>query len=159
MRGLTLFVAGLVVGMLVMQLAAAPDDKVLTLSHVGISVKDFDETLKFYTKTLGFREAFAFRQPDGKPALTMLQISRDTFLELTPASANQPPGCSHFALQVQDINATTAQLRQQGFKVDDPRLGRANAPLTNVFDPNGVRVELLQLGPESLHRKAMDSWK
>jgi catechol 2,3-dioxygenase-like lactoylglutathione lyase family enzyme len=159
MRGFALFVAGLVAGMVVMQLAAAPVDKVVALNHVGISVKNFDEALNFYTKTMGFREAFSFKEPDGKPILTLLQISRDTFIELTPSSATQPPGCSHFALQVQDIGAVTAQLRQQGFKVNDPRLGRASAPLTNVFDPDGLRVELLELGPESLHRKAMDSWK
>jgi catechol 2,3-dioxygenase-like lactoylglutathione lyase family enzyme len=159
MRGLTLFVAGAVLGMLVMQLVAAPGDRVVALSHVGISVRNFDESIKFYTKTMGFREAFSFRQPDGKPALTMLQISRDTFLEVTPSSATQPAGCTHFALELPDINGTTEQLRQQGFKVNDPRPGRANAPLTNVFDPDGIRVELLQLVPESLHRKAMDSWK
>ena len=90
MRGLTLFVAGAVLGMLVMQLVAAPGDRVVALSHVGISVRNFDESIKFYTKTMGFREAFSFRQPDGKPALTMLQISRDTFLEVTPSSTTQP---------------------------------------------------------------------
>ena len=159
MRSLTLFAAGAVFGMLVIQLAAALGDRAVALSHVGFSVANFDESIKFYTKTMGFREAFAFRQPDGKPALTMLQISRDTFLEVTPSSPTQPAGCSHFAVELPDINGTTAQLRQQGFKVNDPRPGRASAPLTNVFDPDGIRVELLQLVPESLHRKAMDAWK
>ena len=159
MRSLTLFAAGAVFGMLVIQLAAAPGDRAVALSHVGISVANFDESIKFYTKTMGFREAFAFRQPDGNPALTMLQISRDTFLEVTPSSPTQPAGCSHFAVELPDINGTTAQLRQQGFKVNDPRPGRAGAPLTNVFDPDGIRVEMLQLVPESLHRKAMDAWK
>ena len=100
MRGLTLFVAGAALGMLVMQLVAAPGDRAVALSHVGISVSNFDESIKFYTKTMGFREAFSFRQPDGKPALTMLQISRDTFLEVTPSSATQPAGCTHFALEL-----------------------------------------------------------
>jgi catechol 2,3-dioxygenase-like lactoylglutathione lyase family enzyme len=159
MRGLTIFFAGIVLGGLLMQLAAAPGDKVVALTHVGITVKNFDEAVNFYTKTLGFREAFSFKEPDGKPILSMLQISRDTFLELTPATPTQPPGTAHFALQVQNINEMTAQLREQGLKVNDPRLGRANAPLTNVFSPEGFRVELIEIGPGSMHKKAMDSWK
>lgn len=159
MRGLTFFAMGAVSGGLLMQLAAAPGDKVVGLSHVGVSVSNFDEAVKFYTKTMGFREAFSFKTPDGKPALTMLQISRDTFLELAPASATQPAGCSHFAVETRDINGITAQLREQGLQVEDPRLGRANAPLTNVFGPDGLRIELLELGPQSLHRKAMDAWQ
>jgi catechol 2,3-dioxygenase-like lactoylglutathione lyase family enzyme len=72
----------------------------LNLNHVGISVKDFDKELNYYTKTLGFREVFAFKDPDGKPALTYVQLSRDTFLELQPANADRPPGLSHIRIQV-----------------------------------------------------------
>jgi hypothetical protein len=31
--------------------------------------------------------------------------------------------------------------------------------LTNMIEPNGVRLELLEYPPESLQRKAMESWK
>jgi hypothetical protein len=30
------------------------------------------------------------------------------------------------------------------------------AVLNNIIDPNGVRMELLELPPDSLHRQAMD---
>jgi hypothetical protein len=33
------------------------------------------------------------------------------------------------------------------------------AILSNVYDPNGVRMELLQLPPESLHAQATARWK
>jgi hypothetical protein len=35
----------------------------------------------------------------------------------------------------------------------------SDAILANVTDPNGLRIELSELGPNSLQRKAMDSWK
>ena len=50
-------------------------------------------------------------------------------------------------------------LRQHGVTLDDPRIGSSKAPLTNVMDPNGVRLELLEFAPESLQRKAIDAWK
>jgi small basic protein len=35
----------------------------------------------------------------------------------------------------------------------------SHARLANVTDPNGIRIELAELTPESLQRKAIDSWK
>jgi predicted enzyme related to lactoylglutathione lyase len=60
---------------------------------------------------------------------------------------------------VDDLNATIARIRQQGAQVDNPRLGGTKAVITNVTDPNGARLELLEYPPESLQRKAMDAWK
>jgi hypothetical protein len=38
-------------------------------------------------------------------------------------------------------------------------MGMTKAPLTNVFDPNGIRLEMLEYPPDALVRKAMESWK
>jgi hypothetical protein len=35
----------------------------------------------------------------------------------------------------------------------------SNVKSANVFDPNGIRLELNELLPESLTKKAMESWK
>ena len=161
MRGFLLFMVGVLTGMLMMQAGAAPQEKAagVTLNHVGIYVKDMDESMKFYTKTMGFREAFSVKDKDGKPTLVYLQISRDTFLELAPATADRPLGFSHAGFRADDVKATVAALRQKGVKLDDPRVGSTKAPLTNVTDPNGLRLEILEYPPDSLQRKAMDSWK
>jgi hypothetical protein len=44
-------------------------------------------------------------------------------------------------------------------KIENIHSGSTKAPLTNMFDPNGVRLELLTYPPESLQRKAIDAWK
>jgi catechol 2,3-dioxygenase-like lactoylglutathione lyase family enzyme len=131
----------------------------LRLNHVGVYVKDLTESLNFYTKVMGFQEAFSFKDKNGNPTTVYLQINRDTFLELAPATPERPVGLSHMGIWADDINATVAALRQRGVKVDDPRVGASKSPLANVTDPNGVRVELLEFGPESLQKKAMESWK
>jgi catechol 2,3-dioxygenase-like lactoylglutathione lyase family enzyme len=159
--GFTLFTAGIVCGVFLMQPGSAQQNQNpgLRLNHVGIYAKDFDESMRFYTQTMGFREAFTIKDKDGKPTLAYLQITRDTFLELAPATAERPVGLSHIGFWPEDLNATVAALRQRGIKVDDPRTGSTKTSITNVIDPNGVRLELLNFLPDSLPRKAMDSWK
>jgi catechol 2,3-dioxygenase-like lactoylglutathione lyase family enzyme len=161
MSALGIFGAGLALGILMTQPGTAQADRIegLRLNHVGIYVKDLTESLNFYTKVMGFQEAFSFKDKNGNPTTVYLQINRDTFLELAPATAERPVGLSHMGIWADDINATVAALRQRGVKVDDPRVGASKSPLTNVTDPNGVRVELLEFGPESLQKKAMESWK
>jgi catechol 2,3-dioxygenase-like lactoylglutathione lyase family enzyme len=160
-RGIGLFLAGAVFGIFATQPSAAPQEKPagVRLNHFGIYVKDFDESMNFYTKTMGFREAFSIKDKDGKPTLAYLQINRDTFVELAPATADRPVGLSHVGLWADNLNATVTLLRQRGAKMDDPRVGGTKAPLTNMFDPDGVRLELLEYPPDSLQRKAIDGWK
>ena len=115
--------------------------------------------MNFYTKTMGFPVAFSLKDKEGKPNLAYLQINRDTFLELAPSTADRPVGISHVGLWADDLAATVKLLRERGVKMNDPRVGSTNAPLTNVIDPNGVRMELLEYPPESLQKKAIDGWK
>jgi len=131
----------------------------LRLNHVGIYVKDFDESMRFYTQTMGFHEAFTIKDPNGKPVLAYLQITRDTFLELAPSTAERPVGLSHIGMWPEDMSATVAILRERGVKVADPRTGSTKTSITNVTDPNGVRLELVDFLAGSLPRKAMDDWK
>jgi catechol 2,3-dioxygenase-like lactoylglutathione lyase family enzyme len=157
----TLFAAGIGVGVFLMQPGAAQQNRIpgLRLNHVGIYAKDFDESMRFYTQTMGFTEAFTIKDKDGKPTLAYLQITRDTFLELAPATAQRPAGLSHIGIWPEDLNGTVAALRQRGVKVDDPRTGATLTSITNVTDPNGVRLEFLDFLAGSAPRKAIDSWK
>jgi catechol 2,3-dioxygenase-like lactoylglutathione lyase family enzyme len=132
---------------------------VVALSHVAFNVNNYEEAVSFYKKTLGFSEAFSVRDANGGPALTYLQISRDTFVELLPASASRPAGFSHFGLQVDDMTAAVAQFRQNGLKVQDSTYSeRTHARLAQATDLNGEHIELLEFPPESSQRKAMDAW-
>lgn len=162
LRGLTLFVAGIVVGTLLIQQGAAQEGPVsgLRLNHVGIAVKNFDESFNFYSKVMGFKVAFRFPSPDGKPTTTYFQINRDTFLEMAPTSEQLPVGITHMGIESPDIKKTVAQLKAAGATVQDVRLsGPTKALLSNIMDPNGIRMELIELTPDSLHKKAEESWK
>jgi len=158
--GFCFFVLGALAGMLIMQANAALQENAARLNHVGMYVKNMDESIGFYGKTMGFRETYVFNDEQEKPAMAFLQISRDTFLELMPADDQHPVGFSHAGFSVDDVKATIEALRQKGVKVEDPQPGlRMKALSTDVIDPDGLRLELLEFTPDSLQRKAIDSWR
>jgi catechol 2,3-dioxygenase-like lactoylglutathione lyase family enzyme len=159
MRGLVLFVAGIVVGLTAQAgLAQGPTDQ--ALNHVGLAVPNMSEALAFYTQKMGFREAFRGTNPQGQPTLIYLQISRNTFLELQPVTPERPAGVSHIGLQVENMRSAVARFRGNGVTVTEPNVsGNSKAILANVTDLNGFRIELSELTPDSLQRKAIDSWK
>ena len=160
MRGLELFVAGVVVGLAVpMALAQTQNHGIVGVNHVGLSVTDLDAAVTYYTQMMGFPEAFRALDADGNPVLVYVQVSRDTFVELQPANAQRPPGITHFGIQVDDMEDAIATLRERGANVSDSRLGSTNAVLANVTDLNGIRVELNELPPQSLQRQAIDRWR
>jgi catechol 2,3-dioxygenase-like lactoylglutathione lyase family enzyme len=162
LRGLALFAAGLIVGSLGMQSLVAQQNKNTNhrINHVGIRAKDYQQSVDFYTKILGFKLAYKFPSPDGSPTTTELQVNKDTFVELAPPAAGQPAGLTHFAVYTDDAAATVAQFRQAGATVDDAVL-RTNtgAKVSGVMDPNGIRIEILELPAESPMRKALDAWR
>ena len=139
-------------------LGTAPTPAV-RLNHVGISVANFDEALDFYTAKMGFRLAFTIPDAPGQPRAAYLQVSRETFVELLEATPARPPGFVHVGFEVDDMNAAAARLKQANVKVAAPRVGRTKATVAEVEVPDGVNVELLQFGPESMQQEAIEAWR
>jgi catechol 2,3-dioxygenase-like lactoylglutathione lyase family enzyme len=159
-RSLFFLVTGIAIGLAVQSvIAQSPNHGIVFLNHVGISVPNLDQAVAYYTKTLGFPEAFRNLDDKGKPTLVYVQISKNTFLELQPANADRPPGISHFGVVVENMPAATAMFKERGANVSEIRVSPTKAILSNVTDPNGVRMELLELPPESLHYQAVERWK
>jgi lactoylglutathione lyase len=162
MRSLAFFVAGIVVGTILVQSTAAQQNGKTghRINHVGISVSNFQESLNFYTKVMGFKEAYRFPSPDGKPSTTFLQIDQNTFIEMAPPNTNQPPGLTHIGIYSDDAKSTVTQLRQAGATVTDARpSANSGSVLANVTDPNGIRLEINEQPAGSLMRKAMEAWR
>ena len=160
MRGLFLFIAGILVGTAVQVVVAQNQNRgIIGLNHVAISVPDLEQAVAYYTKTMGFPEAFRSFDERGQPTLVYVQISRNTFIELQPSNAQRPPGLNHLGIHVENIGAATAMFKQRGANVTETRVSPTKAILANITDPNGIRIELAELPPESLHRQAMERWK
>ena len=161
-RGVGLFLAGVIVGSLAMQSLVAQQSRNTNhrINHVGIRVKDYQQSLDYYTKVLGFKEAYRFPSPNGAPSTTFLQVSKDTFIEMAPPAADQPAGLTHIGLYSDDAAATVLQFRQAGVTLNDAApSANSGSRLSNVTDPNGIRIEINEQPAGSLMRKAIDAWK
>lgn len=157
MRIVLVFAVGLLVGSGIQSALAQSSRPNLRLNHVGISVKDLPEALKFYQEKLGFNEVV--RNPNGMSAY--IQVSRDTFLELQ-ASAERPVGqVTHFGMETNDIKATVTNLRGRGLMVSDPGAPSAftGGILANVNDPVYGRIELSEQPAGGKLRAATEAWK
>ncbi len=127
------------------------------IAHSAVTVKDMDASLRFYTRALGFRQAFEFRHPEtGAPWIVYLNICPGQFVELFYGGTEEQPwhdaltGFNHLCFQVDDINAAARQIRDAGYSLDDePKQGVDHNWQAWVTDPNGVRIELMQIMPES----------
>ena len=159
MRTAFVFAIGVLVGLAIESTLAQPGG-VVGLNHVAVSVADFEAARSFYSKQMGFREAFSFREADGTPYFLYLQINRNTFVEVMQATPARPAGCPHFGLEVQNLDAVVAQLKQRGVEVRPPSVSpRTGTRIALASGPGGIDMELLEFGPESLHRKVIEAWK
>jgi catechol 2,3-dioxygenase-like lactoylglutathione lyase family enzyme len=111
--------------------------KPLAVHHVSIAVSDVDEALDFYTRVLGMTQRVD--RPATLGAGAWLDVG-DQQLHLVRSETPQARG-QHFAVLVDDLDATTAELRAEGVRVSDavPIGGARQAFLS---DPAGNSIEL-----------------
>ena len=163
MRGVFLFVAGILVGAAIQTTGAQgpPSQPPVRLNHVAISVPDVAQALTWYGEKLGFHEVVRNSNPQGQLMAAYIQVSRDTFIELQQSNSQRPVGLNHFGLETTDIRSTVATLRQRGLMVSDPGAPSAftGGILANITDPNAGRIELSEQPPDGKLRKATENWR
>jgi catechol 2,3-dioxygenase-like lactoylglutathione lyase family enzyme len=162
MRACLLFVTGLLVGVGLHSVAAqssnSPNKGLVQVNHIGMNVPNLDEAVAFYTKTMGFPEAFRVNDDKGQARLVYVQISKNTFFEIQPGPG-RPAAINHVGIHVENMAAATAMFKARGVNIGEIRASDTKAILNNITDPNGIRIELAELPPDSMHRQAMDRWK
>lgn len=158
---ITLFLAGLTVGLTIQSaLAQGGNRGVVMMNHLGVNVPDIPQAVSYYTEKMGYKEAFRVTGDNGQPTLVYMQISQNTFLELNQANAQRPAGVTHYGLVVDKAADAVRMFRERGLMVSDATLSAGTkAVLANVTDPYMGRIELVEITPESAHRKAINAWK
>lgn len=141
---------------------------ILRIDHVGIAVADLDAAIAFYADTFGIvsvheetnteqgvREAM-LAVGDGSSRIQLLApLNQDStiakFLDRNGA------GIQQLAYTVDDIESTSAELRDKGLRLlyDEPRRGTSGSRVNFVHpkDAGGVLVELVEpaTGPAPVH--------
>jgi catechol 2,3-dioxygenase-like lactoylglutathione lyase family enzyme len=161
MRAVMLFVAGIGCGLFMQTALAQSENAGVSINHVGIAVQSIPDAAAWYRDKMGFKEAFRNTNQQGEITGMYIQVSKYTFIELQPANAQRPAGISHFGMEAPNIENTVKFFKAHGAMATEPGAPSAfsKARLANVTDVNGLRIELAELGPESLQRKAADAWK
>lgn len=159
MRNALCLVIGIGIGAGAATAVGQPRD-IVSLNHVAIAAADFDAASAFYSDVMRFPRVMAFREADGSPVLSYFQVNRTTFVEVMPVTRQRPAGFVHFGLEVGDVDAVVSRLRGQGVKVGEPSVSaRTKSRIATMRTPDGTTIELMEFGPDSLHRKLMNEWR
>ncbi len=122
------------------------------LAHACFTVSNLEQALEFYRDQLGLQEAFDFVNDEGRRFGIYLHLGGRNFIELFEGTLEAPAtgqSYRHICLEVDDIEATAATLRERGVDVTPVKLGRDQSYQAWVEDPDGNRIELHQYTPES----------
>ena len=127
------------------------------LGHAAFAAHDLERALAFYAQ-LGIRESFRLHHPDGSLMLVYLHIAGDRFVEVFPGGPPPDPdrksSFMHLCLLTDDLHATVEQLRASGITIDrEPKLGLDHNWQAWISDPDGNKIELMQLAEESPQRR------
>ena len=129
----------------------------MKVDHIGIATPTIDEGLAIWRDALGLTPGATEEVTQQGVKVCMLPVG-DTHVELLePLSAESAvgkflakrgPGIHHIAIEVRDIQASLAELKEKGARLIDetPRVG-ARGCLVAFIHPsstNGVLLELVQ---------------
>lgn len=129
----------------------------MKINHLGIATKGIDEALKFWSEALGLENVHTEVVEDQKVRVAMLPIGESRVELLEPTSDDSPiskflekrgGGIHHIAVEVDDIEASLAKLKEQGMRLIDenPRIGAEGCLVAFVHPASsgGVLLELVQ---------------
>jgi lactoylglutathione lyase len=127
----------------------------MRLLHTMLRVGNLERSLHFYCDVLGMRLLRQKDYPGGEFTLAFVGYgdeSEHTVLELTynwgKDSYQIGDGYGHIAIEVADIYQTCEQIKSMGGKVtrEPGPMKHGSTVIAFVEDPDGYRVELIQLG-------------
>ncbi len=132
---------------------------ILRIDHVGIAVADLDAAIAFYQEKFGIASVHEEVNTEQGVREAMLAVGDGTTriqllapLDETSTIAKfldrNGPGIQQLAYTVDDLEATSADLRGKGLRLlyDQPRRGTADSRVNFVHpkDAGGVLVELVE---------------
>jgi lactoylglutathione lyase len=132
-----------------------------SLAHVALDVSNLEASLDLYVGKLGFEEMFRLEMKGW--LIVNLRINDTQHLELfvapngSPAPVHNGAGAHHICLEVDDIGAAIAEFNARGGELTRPRtVGLDNNEQAWIADPDGNRIEFMQMAPDSLHLRARE---
>lgn len=132
-----------------------------SIGHVAIRARDLDSVVAFYTEKLGLAEMFRLNQDDGSLMLVYLRLTDDQYIEIFPKGVGETParnavGFTHLCVAVSDLEVTVAALEAAGVTIDVAlKTGKDGNRQAWISDPEGNRIELMEMAADSLQAQAI----
>ncbi|MFW6256729.1 MAG: VOC family protein [Bacillota bacterium] len=129
------------------------------IAHTAYVVEDLETSIAFYSNVLGFEKLFTMRDDQGNPRIVYLKVAENQFIELFPASSinggnKSEIGYAHLCLEVDDIDQIASQMKEKGVTLDvEPQQGDDGNFQCWIQDPDGNKIEFMQMMPDSLQMK------
>lgn len=128
-----------------------------TMAHMAVNCEDMEKSLDFYTRALGCQKAFEIPHYEtGEPWIVYMYLGGSQFIELFYGGKTHVPtdkqdaGFNHICIGVEDIHTATQRVLDAGYTMDImPQQGMDHNWQSWTRDPNGIRVELMQIDPQS----------
>jgi catechol 2,3-dioxygenase-like lactoylglutathione lyase family enzyme len=141
--------------------------KITGIAHIAITVKNMDRSLDFYTRVLGFKKVFEIPNPQtGAPWINYLYIGNEQFVELFYDGKKENPwsedlrGFNHLCFLVDDLHTVVENIKKAGGIItDSPKEGCDHNWQAWTEDPDGIRIELMQIDENSPHYRAIQENK
>ena len=134
----------------------------MRILHTMLRVGNLEESLKFYCDVLGMKLLRQKDYPGGEFTLAFVGYgaeSEEAVIELTynwgTDKYDLGNGYGHIALGVNDIYGTCEQIKSLGGKVtrEPGPMKHGSTVIAFVEDPDGYKVELIQLGTQDSGQK------
>ncbi len=125
--------------------------KTLKVDHIGIAVKNLEETLEFYSGVLGLEVQGTEVVDEQKVKVAFLPLG-DTEIELLESTDPEGPiarfiekngeGIQHIAFKVDNIEEAIESMKAKGMRMIDetPRYGAGGAKIAFVHPKSSHRV-------------------
>jgi len=129
------------------------------IAHIALTVGDMEASLKFYEEALGFEKAFEIHDDNDQPWIVYVWAGGHQFIELFYSQPGQEKtqggiGHNHMCFAVDDIEAAADNIVRTGHPLDTaPRSGKDHNLQAWTHDPDGNRIELMQLSDQSPQMK------
>jgi catechol 2,3-dioxygenase-like lactoylglutathione lyase family enzyme len=128
------------------------------LGHAAFTVENMEKSMNFYCNVLGCKHVFDLNDKEGNPYIVYLKVVSGQFIELFYGGNKNVTidrntiGFSHICLEVDDIHQIADQIKGHGISLDvEPKLGIDGNWQCWVKDPDGNRLEFMQLMPGTPH--------
>lgn len=134
----------------------------MRMLHTMLRVGNLDESIAFYCDILGMKLLRRKDYPGGEFTLAFVGYGEEkdnTVIELTynwgVEEYDLGKGYGHIALGVDDIYGTCDRIKAQGGKVsrEPGPMKHGSTVIAFVEDPDGYKIELIQLGTQGSAQK------